>query len=200
MNQRLFLFLVFIFFLACNNPVATESVATATGGKDTAAPKSFLPVTDFIAGEIRMIDSLQLPATKTITINKKDNLYPLTTAELRLLANEFLQPDINDPAIKQFYKETSVADQSSGAINFVYSTTNTSLEIQRLDVNLKGDPVLNDKVNSIYIEKITKSGDSVINKKLFWKFGKNFQVTTEKRLDKQVFPRQTLKVVWDPTE
>ncbi len=199
--KQLFVFLMYaVFLIACTNPSNTSNTTKVEVMPDTLANKNFLPVTDMIAGEVKMIDSLQLPITKTVLLGKQSQIFPLTSQELQQLANEFLQPDINDPRIKKFYKENSVADQSSGAINFMYTTTVDSLEIRRLDVTLKGDPVLNDKLNNVYIEKYSKYADTSITKKLFWKAGKNFQIVTEKRWGNQVSPRQTIKVVWDPTE
>jgi PBP1b-binding outer membrane lipoprotein LpoB len=199
--KQCFVFLLFAFFLfACANPSNTSNTAKPEPMPDSSANKNFLPVVDMIAGELKMIDSLQLPITKTVIVGKQSQIFPLTPQELQQLANEFLQPDINNSRIKKFYKETSVADQSSGAINFMYTSTVDSLEIRRLDVTLKGDPVLNDKLNNVYIEKYSKSADTAVTKKLFWKAGKNFQIITEKRWGNQVSPRQTIKVVWDPTE
>jgi hypothetical protein len=189
-----------ILFFACNNSPSSPTPDITKARVDSLESRNFFPVGDFILGEIKTIDSFQFPLTKTIIVNKKDNIFSLTTAELQKLANEFLQPDISHPDIKQFYKETSVADQSTASVNLMYNTTNPALEIQRLDVTIKPDPVLSDKVNSIYIEKFSKNGDTGIVKKLIWKAGKNFQIVTEKRLGTKVFPRETLKVVWDPTE
>lgn len=200
MKQSFFFFLTVILFFGCSDSPGSQPETITGTAKDSVVNKDFLPVTDYVGGELKMIDSLQLPITKTIIIDKKEEIYPLQSAELLQLANEFLKPDINDTTIKNFYKETSLADQSSGTINFVYTTNNPDLEIQRLDVNLKGDPVLNDKVNSIYIEKFTKAADTGITKRLLWKAGKNFQIITEKRLGARIFPRQTVKVTWDPTE
>jgi hypothetical protein len=199
--KQLFVFLMYaVWLIACTNPSNTVDTTKVQVMPDSLGNKNFLPVADMIAGELKIIDSLQLPITKTILVGKQSQIFPLSPRELQQLANEFLQPDINDPRIKKFYKENSVADQSSGTINFMYTTAVDSLEIRRLDVTLKGDPVLNDKLNNIYIEKYSKYADTAITKKLFWKAGKNFQIVTEKRWNNQVSPRQTIKVVWDPTE
>jgi hypothetical protein len=186
---------------ACHQPSrSAEKSVTVASETDTASNnKLFFPVVDYIGGELKIIDSLQLPITKTIITNHTEKVFPLTTAELHELAAAFMEPDINAPANKPFYQEESVADKSVPSVNFMYTTTNASLPIRRLDVTIKPDPVLSDKVNSIYIEKTTTVADTLITKRLFWKAKKNFQITTEKKWGNTLFPRETIKVIWDPS-
>lgn len=147
-----------------------------------------------------MVDSLQMPLTKTVTINKKSTLTSLSDAEFKSLAQHFREPDINDPTIKKFYKEESFADQSVPSVTLTYSTTSTSMEIQRMDIVVKPDPIQNDKVSSIYIEKLFHKNDTLITEKLYWKANKNFLVVTDKQVGGKSLPVEQVKVVWDPTE
>jgi len=189
-----------------NEPPAGDSAAARTAGDssspatDTAA-QAFFPVSDFIGGQVKMVDSLQLPLSKSVTVKGKTVLAPpIADAEFKLLAAAFRQPDISDPALKKFYKESSFADQSIPSIVISYTTTNPALEIQKIDVIISPDPVKSDRVRTIYMEKQRVAGDTIIRQKLYWKANHNCQVITEKQVGKTLLPAEQVKVVWDPTE
>jgi len=186
---------------SCKNSAApgnTASTATPDSlAKDsTVAPASFFPVADYIGGQLKIIDSLQLPISKTVTINNHEVLSGANDAELRSQAQQFRTPDINDPAIKSRYTQTSIADQSVPSVTLIFSTTDTSLEVQKINVYVKPDPVNNDKVTGIYMEKHFYRADTLFNQKLIWKTDKNMQVITEKKLNGKTLPVEQLKITW----
>ena len=190
---------------ANNEPTAGDSAAAMTADSSSSmaadtATQAFFPVTDFIGGQIKMVDSLQMPISKSITINHKTTLAPpMNDAEFKTLAAAFLQPDISDPSLKKFYKESSYADQSIPSIVLSYTTTDPALEIKKIDVIITPDPIKSDKVRTIYMEKQRVAGDTIIRQKLYWKANRNFQVITEKQVGKTLLPAEQVKVVWDPT-
>lgn len=200
MKQFPFLLLVVIFF-SCKNQVPPEKATTSSAPADSTVPApDFFPVADFIGGQVKMIDSMQLPLSKSVTIGTKTKLEAVTDQEFKSLALHFREPDINQPGLKMKYKETSIADQSIPSVTLTYSTTDTSLLVQKISVFIKPDPVNNDKVNAVYIEKMFAKGDTVFNQKLYWKTGKNFQITTEKKTGGKLLPVEQVKVIWDPVE
>jgi hypothetical protein len=197
MKQFKLLLVIAVIMLACNN----QKTSTTPIQSDTIMQQqTFFPILDFIGGQIKMIDSLQLPLTKSVTSNNKTKLEALSDTEFKLLARNFQQPDINDTAIRKFYKETSIADQSIPSVTLIYSTSDTMLPIQKASVFIKPDPFKNDKVSAIYIEKLFKQNDTLINQKLYWKTDKNFQVITEKKIGNRLLPVEQVKVIWDPFE
>ena len=194
--------IIAVFLLAaCNN--SSKPITAATGSKDSAAEQDFFPVAEYIGGQLTVIiDSFRYPLTKTITlgIGGKGKLSAATDNELRLWAQNFRQPDISDPAIRKFYKETSIADQSNATVTLDYTATDASLPVQKIDVYIKPDPVENDKVTGVYIEKNFSRNDTSFNQKLYWKTGKNMQVITEKKVKNKVLPVEQVKIMWDPSE
>jgi hypothetical protein len=142
---------------------------------------------------------LKLPISKSVTINGKTRLSVATDNELRDLAQHFRQPDISDPSLKNFYTETSIADQSVPSVTFIYTTTNTTLPVQKINIYVKPDPVQNDKVIGIYMEKMFSRNDTVFNQKLYWKTGKNMQIITEKQVKGKSLPVEQVKITWDYT-
>ncbi len=167
-------------------------------GQNETGKQEIFPVSAFVAGQLHVVDSLQLPVVKYTTTNNSTDTALISTLEMITLAKEFTEPDITDPQLKKFYRESSFADQSVPSVTFTYSTPNPDLEIQRVDVIIQPDPVRNDKVSSIYIEKKTRSQDTLIDKKLYFKANRNFQIITQAQAGGQVSVSQ-LKVVWDNT-
>jgi len=211
-QQRLFILLYFyamkyiivafaiaLLMIACNN--SSKPVTAGAGTKDSTAEQEFFPVPEYVGGQLTIIiDSFRYPLTKTITIGGKSQLSAATDEELRQWAGYFRQPDISDPAIRKFYKETSIADQSNASVTLDYASVNTSLPVQKIDVYIKADPVNNDKVTGVYIEKNFSRNDTSFNQKLYWKTGKNMQVITEKKVKDKLLPLEQVKITWDPSE
>lgn len=189
--------LAFLLFTACNsnnNKAPQNDIQKAT---DTSnAHVIFFPVADYIKSQVHLADSLKLLLIK-IVIKEKDSIpTSLSQQEFIKIAEQFYEPDISSAELKPQYKETAFADQSIPSITLTYTTTNTSLEIQRLDVLIKPDPVQSDKVRSIYIEKSFNKGDTSFSKKLYWKADKNCQVITTAQVNNEAPVTSVEKISW----
>jgi hypothetical protein len=199
MKYTVFVLVTCLLIASCNNdtpPVTAKNTQTDSA----AAPQSFFPVPDYIGGQLRIIDSLQLPLRMSVTVNNKTKSTVITGKELGIWAKKFQQPDISDPALKNYYKETNLADQSIPSVTLIYSAADNTLAVQKINVFIKPDPVENDKVTGIYIEKTFSRNDTGFNQKLYWKTGKSMQVVTEKQIHGKLLPAEQVKIVWDGTE
>jgi hypothetical protein len=183
---------------ACKSNPSKNTPAVTIAKDSVAAQQSFFPVPDYIGGQLKMIDSLHLPLRMTFkSVGAKDRTRNVSIHELRDLAQNFRQPDISDPALKKFYTETNIADRSIPSVTLIYATTNNTLPIQKINVFIKADPVENDKVTGIYMEKIFSRNDTIFSQKLYWKTGKNMQVITEKQIKGITMPVEQVKIIWD---
>lgn len=189
---------IFLLLLAaCNNNNAPKTEANQGTAIDTANPNAdFFPVADYIKSQVHLVDSMQLPIMKTTIVGKDSVPASIKQEEFSKIAAEFYTPDINDAGIKKDYKETAFADQSIPSVTFTYTTKNSSLEIQRLDVLVKPDPVQSDKVRTIYIEKFFEKGDTSISQKLFWRADKNCQIITSAQPKSGAEVTRIVKVSW----
>ena len=188
-----------LLFTACHQNA--QSSTTSTASKDSLAEQDFFPVAEYIGGQLTLIlDTFRFPLTKTITVNGKSNLSSAADQELRNWAEGFRKPDINDSSLRTFYKETSIADQSNGSVTLEYTTANSTLPVKKVEVYIQADPVQNDKVTGIYMEKAFSLGDTSCSQKLYWKTGKNMQVFTEKKIKDKVLPIEQVKIAWDGSE
>ena len=213
MKNILFALAITCSLFSCKNKPANDAAAGRTdtttiipdslsSRPDTsAAAQAFFPVPDYIGGQLRFVDSFQMPISKSVSINGKIiSQGVLPDAEFHLLAAYFRQPDISNPSIKKFYTESSFADQGIPSVTLSYTTTQPGLEIRKIDVIIEPDPVKSDKVKTIYMEKTLQANDTIIRQKLYWKANHNFQIITEKQVGKTLLPAERLKVVWDPSE
>jgi hypothetical protein len=160
-------------------------------------PADFFPVGSFISGQVREVDSLGMPLIETITANHNTKTIVISAAEFKRLANEFIQSDISGAATNRFYKETSFADQSAPNVTLTYASTDKQLEVQRVDVIIRPDTLVNDKVQNIYIEKVSSKKDTSIVKKLLWNADRNFQIITTTQPPNGAPVTTHLKVSWE---
>ncbi len=193
MRNLAYIMLLSAFCLFACKPAPDKSTANAD-------EKIFFPVNAYIAAQLHLIDSLQLPVARYYAGESHEDTTALNSAECRALAAPFLETDISDPKWKDKYVEESFADQSIPSVSFNYQTRDSSLPVKRVDVVLKPDPVQPDKVKSVYIEKLFKRGDTLINEKLFWKADHYYQVISTRQTATGQPVITKLKVAWDPTE
>ena len=190
---------------ACKNnsskTPASTSIADSPGSHDTAIIKKedFFPVSAYIGGQLKMIDSLQLPLSMATTVNHDTKYAVATDKQLRQWAGLFQQPDITDPALRNQYKETNIADESGPSVTLIYTALNNMLPVQKINVFIKPDPIQNDKVTGVYIEKTFSVNDTLFKQKLYWKTGKSLQVSTEKSIKNTALPAEQVKITWDPS-
>jgi hypothetical protein len=189
---------IFLLVLAaCNNNKTPKTEANQGTAIDSANPNVvFFPVADYVKSQVHMVDSMQLPILKITIVGKDSVPSSMKQEEFSKIAAEFYTPDISDASIKPEYKETAFADQSIPSVTFTYTTKNPALEIQRLDVLVKPDPVQSDKVRTIYIEKFFEKGDTSFSQKLFWRADKNCQIITSAQPKNGAEVTKIVKVSW----
>lgn len=181
--------------IRCNSSSRnTSSEKPSAGAGDSV---SVFPVSSFIKGQLHLVDSFQLPTLKYTTVGNRTDSTLISLGEFRALAQEFLEPDINDPEIARSFKETSFADQTINAVTFTYKTDDNKMDIRRVDVIVSTSAVMNDKVRSIYMEKQKISGDTVISKKLYWRADRNYQIITSSQVGEQSPVESVIKVEWN---
>jgi hypothetical protein len=171
-----------------------------TAEQAPAAQPNIFPVQSFFRDQIREVDSLKLPTVKYSSSGVAKDTSAISLEEFKQLANEFLELDLSKPELSKHYREANFADQSIPSVTFTYSTTNASLPVKRMDVLLDPSPVADDKVKTIYIEKQEARNDTMINKRLYWKANKNFQIITSRQVTGKPEVISQVKVAWDDSE
>jgi hypothetical protein len=137
--------------------------------------KTFYPIGSFIRSELNLVDSMPIAVFKYTTKDQKTDTQLLAKPEFRKIAETFLIPDITIEPLKEKYTETVFMDATINTVTFSYVTDDSSAEIRKIDVFINPET---DKVKNIYVEKMTRTGDSSITQKMIWIAGKHFQVST----------------------
>ena len=177
---------------ACGNhtsPAPSSPKADSTGS-------AFLPVADYLRGEISYVDSTPLAIRQYITRNNRFDSAFIRQGDFNRLAAEFLAPELDPDSFPKNYKESSFMDKTTGYLSFTYSTQNKALSLQRVDV-LVAPGAATDNIKSIYLERIFPAGDTTVTKKLFWQTGTSFQIFTSKQFSGGAPLEDQLKVVWE---
>src|SRR5215211_397270 len=145
MNNLLRVF-AFLLCMGCNNG-DTQSV-TAGNTDSTQKEKAYFPVLDYLQSEIKYVDSLPVGIVKyTIEKNTTDSTY-IKLPEFHQLAQEFLSPLLKKETFEKEFTETSFFDNTTQYSNLLYSTANNKLSLKRVDVVVKPENVVYNKVKS----------------------------------------------------
>jgi hypothetical protein len=177
--------------IACGSPSTSPVVK-----KEDSASTSFLPVADYLLGEISYVDSTPLAIHKYTTLDNHEDSSFIEAAAFNQLAKEFLTPELAADSFARNFSENSFMDKTTGYLTFTYSARNKAQPLQRVDVFVA--PGANaDKVKSVYLEKTFPSGDTMVMKKMFWQTRRSFLVLTSHQLPGKAPLVDQLKVVWN---
>ncbi|MBI2731303.1 MAG: hypothetical protein HYX40_11210 [Sphingobacteriales bacterium] len=155
--------------------------------------KDFLPVTDFLAGEIRHIDSIPYAFTNFITIGDKTDSAFINKELFHTMVNEFLEVNITDKKHIDYYDETSLIDTSINMAIFTYLANSPDMKVARIDAYI--DPG-SGKFRKVFIKRIYNNKDTTWEKQLLWQTSGNFSLITRQVVNDKEFIKQE-RVVWD---
>jgi hypothetical protein len=181
--------------VACKNkPKQTEGTVTA---QDSLENKNYLPVADFIRNDIIRVDSFSGGIVRKVTIDgKKDSNY-IQLPTFHQLANQFLLPELDSASFHTHFNESSLMDETTQMINFIYNGKQADWPLRNVMVYLKPS-LTNDQVNRIYMEKEFMSGDTSVQQRFTWKLREFFYIITVKQPKNGPAVTTMDKVIWDP--
>lgn len=188
---------------SCSNKESDQAASTANNQSDStqSEDKVFFPVTIFLKGQIKILDSLPVTILQINTVDgKSDSLW--VTKEKVI---PFLEPFVVDPIYKEnlvsLFKESRFNDQSTEAVTFTYEpkvALPDSLAIRHWDVYV--DPE-KQSVKKIYILKKVKQNDTSTTQQLTWQTGKWAKIVIiNNNKDGQSKIQSDTKWVWDLNE
>jgi hypothetical protein len=155
------------------------------------------PAIDFIKGQIANVDTSVYRIVKLVPVT--DSTYDTSYVkreDFKNLAKDFVEtPDIS----KKFggkYTEERMMNNELGLAVFIATTRDEDLEVRRQEVRILPDPP-NDKVKSIYIERLNGNGDSSVLKRMTWYADRRFQIITITQKKNQEEKTSVMQVVWN---
>lgn len=160
--------------------------ATGCGPQKESPPKppasekedSFFPVTQYILGQLKELDSLPVTPLKITIKNGKQDSTWIKRQEIRSLAQPFLTPVIDSIHWYKSFSQRSFLDQTINAFTFSYDPAGPlpdTIALRRWDVYV--DPGTS-KVKRIFIVKQLDNNNAPQTIQLTWKTGFFLKITT----------------------
>lgn len=196
--KRFFIPLSVTLLICSCHSTNSETPETAVKKTDTAK-KNYLPVAYYLKAEIAGVDSFPLRIMKYQVSHGKTDSGIITTAVFDQLAKEFMNPELDSARFENKFEENSFVDRSTNLVSFTYSTKDTGNGLKRVDVLLSPGSGY-DKLNSIYMESISRDKDSILISKMSWKAGRNFSILHIRQPNKGPETTDQTIVVWDSRE
>lgn len=167
MQKRNIFFLVLLICLnACRNTPAKDAAQAAAPGQQVAKDTmNIFPVSDFLAGQIKTIESMPVTPLRLITDSDKTDSAWITREDIQKFARPFFNPVIDSAMLSRFFKGNSFLDQTVNSVTLTYSIIpefTNRLPLRTITVYIHPET---NKVERVYIEK--EAGDTI--EQLTWK-------------------------------
>lgn len=177
MSVRFLLLVFFLMFLLCCCSEKKSSTSQQTK-KNSTDENTFFPVTEYIRGQLKEIESLPVTPLKIVTSNGIQDSIWMKKENIRAFAEPFLHPEIDTSNFKDLFIEKSFLDQTIDAFTFSYDPVDKlpdTLQLRRWDVYI--DPKKN-TIKRIYIIKESNNNGIMQTTQLTWKSNKWCKITT----------------------
>lgn len=158
---------------------------------------SFFPVTEYLLGQIKDLDSLPITPLKITTINGTIDSVWIKREQLRSFIQPFINAKIDSASLHNYFAEHSFLDETIHAFTFTYDpivTLPDTMVIRHWDVYINPD---NNKVQRIYIVKTLNKNPSTQTIQLTWKSGYYCQITTITEQDGKAPQIKEEKIIWN---
>ncbi len=199
MKKLLSLLLIVFIIFGCSGNKNNQPEPSA----DNSLPKdstqsSFFPVTSFLKGQMRLLDSLQITFLQVTTVAKKVDSVWIPREKIRPLLEPFIADIIDKENLTFFFKESKFNDQSTNAITFTYDPKTAlpdSISLRRWVVYVNPET---GNVKRVYILKQLKANNQVYTQQLTWQTDKWAKLVTI--LNKPVGNSEIqndMKLIWD---
>jgi hypothetical protein len=160
------------------------------------------PVLDFIKAQVANVDTSVYSIVKLVP--KTDSTYDTTYVkreEFKQLAKDFLEtPDISK-TLGGKYTEERMMNNDLGLAVFIATPKDADLEVRRQEVRIEpgsdAPGATNDKIKSIYIEKVKNDKDSSVMKRMTWYADRKFQIVTITQKANNEEKTSVMEVVWN---
>lgn len=189
--------LLSILLLSCTIIFLTRCKGHGNSITYTSDTVKFFPVNLYIKGQIARVDSFATNIYKvTMGDNHVQDTVAITKEQFKQLAQPFLQYDINDKGLHKYYKENDFADETTESLTFNYTSLDSTLPLQSIDVLLSKDA---SQLKNVFYSIQKTTGDSTITEKAGWKNDKSFFINRSVQQGSKPPVMQQYIVVWQFT-
>lgn len=184
--------LIFI-VISCNSDKKTVSTES-TAKEDTV---SIFPVTDFLKGQLKELDSMPVTVLRTVTVNGKTDSTWLKRESIRLFASPFLSQVIDSASVSSYFSAKSFLDQTINAFTLTYDANNNlpdSITLHHWSVYI--DPQTS-QVQRIYLVKENTKDNEGVTTQLTWKVNQWCSIRTIAEKPGNAPTIREEKLTWD---
>lgn len=180
MQSRILSALFFISIL-CHSCTELGSLNGVQAQKDSSDNQPFFPVTSYLRGQLREIDSLPVTPLKITThLGKVDSVW-LKKEDIRPFAEPFLHPVIDSLNLRNLFTGKSFLDQTINAYTFSYDPVDKlpdTLTLKRWDVYI--DAAKNTVTRIYLVKRMPPNGNAPSTQtcQLTWKSHQWCKITT----------------------
>jgi hypothetical protein len=154
------------YLLSCTEKKTVEQSIQNVDTINTVA--SFFPVTSFLKGQIRQLDSINITPIQIITTHEKVDSQSIKMQQLKDSLQTFLSPEITETNLLKYFKESKFNDQTLGAITFTYDPITTlpdSINISTWNVYVS--PTTGNVTKIYIVKRLVENGQNIIQQ-LTW--------------------------------
>jgi hypothetical protein len=187
MNRINLAWLTLFIIVSCSSPAVKEN--------DKNKKDALYPYPQYILSQIAYLDTVPLGIEMIVQENGVtiDSGF-IDRKTFRDLANNFLQPDPNQKALRPQYEEISFQDLTLNTITFSITTKNQELPLQQADILLNPDTRI---VKYLVLKKQQVTNDGYSTSSLMWRHNMNFQIVTSVTGKDGKERSRLIRVVWD---
>ena len=166
--------------------------------KNLDSTKAYFSAVDYLAGEIKKMDTLPLQYKKITTVDSTSDTVAITKKEFHEYANEFLNiTDISSQSRMDDYTEVNDFDEVLNNVLLIYTAKKPEDEVRNETIMMEPDQEGNTHVKTILATTINSGKDSTVEKSLTWHIGQRFQIVTKLHKPNQPEKIRTVAVNWE---
>ncbi|MEO9020853.1 MAG: hypothetical protein ABI237_09090 [Ginsengibacter sp.] len=184
---------LFLYLASCNSTKEKGIVSPGTQEDET----HIFPVTSFLKGQLREIDSMPVSPLRIITANGKKDSTWLNRKDIRIYAAPFLVPEIDSATMSPYFSEKSFLDQTINEFTFSYDPKvklPDTLDITHWDVYINPQKTT---VSRVYVVKERKENNINYTTQLTWVANEWYSIRTITQKPGKEPEIKEEKMIWD---
>jgi hypothetical protein len=197
MKRFFALSLMVAFITSCGDKAEQQKATTTDSVKTVIDTTEYLPIAQLLKEDIRNVETYAGGILRKATNgNKRDSVY-IQYPDFQKIAGQFLLKELDSTYFKNNFTETSLMDETSNLLNFIYTSKDTSSSLRKVIVYIE-PTMATDKIDRIYMETSENKDDVQADKRLTWKIGQYFYTVTRQQPTTGDPQTNMEKVIWDP--
>jgi hypothetical protein len=178
--------LICVMASACSNN--TENTNNQTASSDTT---SFYPIASYFNSQLKHFDSIGAKYSIVTTEGTKKDSIVVTSKEILVFAQSFIESDISDSIQKVNYKESVFRDAGTASFNINYTPVNDLVPVRNIDILMDEQTSL---IKRIFIRKQRHNNDTTSTEQLSWKTNEGFTTSISKETHTGFLLNKTMTV------